>query len=148
MGRHLTDRDVVRVIELLDGWKDSLTWSKLIDVCRKRLGIQAVRQTLYRSVSIREAFELAKQRAKTNLPDLPIPSSLRAAAERIRRLEAENTRLHHQNDALLQQFVVWQYNAHLKGLSEQELNRALPEVDLGAKENRRSSSTSERVGGK
>jgi hypothetical protein len=141
MGRHLTDRDVERVIEILDGWKDSLTWSKLIDVCRKRLGIQAVRQTLYRSVSIREAFELAKERAKANLPDLPIPSSLRAAAERIRRLEAENTRLHRQNDALLQQFVVWQYNAHLKGMSEQELNRALPEVDLGVKRNSKSSSS-------
>ncbi len=26
MAKHLTDRDVERVVEILDGWRDKLTW--------------------------------------------------------------------------------------------------------------------------
>lgn len=35
------------------------------------------------------------------------------------------------NAELPQQFVVWQYNAHIRGLSDSELNKALPGVDRG-----------------
>lgn len=131
MGRHLTDRDVHRVLQLLDGWKGALTWDSLVEACAKRIGVRSVRQTLYRSVRIREAYELAKERSRSSIASVPLPSSLAAAAERIQRLEAENTRLRKENDGLLEQFVVWQYNAHVKGMTECELNSALPKVDLG-----------------
>lgn len=44
-------------------------------------------------------------------------------------LKAENERLKRENRDLLQQFVVWQYNAHVHGLSDQNLNKALPKID-------------------
>jgi hypothetical protein len=40
------------------------------------------------------------------------------AIERIARLERENERLKRENSELLQQFIVWQYNAHIHGLSD------------------------------
>ncbi len=53
------------------------------------------------------------------------------AMQRIARLEAENERLKHENNSLLEQFVVWQYNAHIHGMKDSELNRAQPAIDLG-----------------
>lgn len=44
--------------------------------------------------------------------------------ERIDRLKAEN-----ENNALLEQFARWAYNAHTRGLDEAFLNRALMPVD-------------------
>jgi len=32
---------------------------------------------------------------------------------------------------ILQQFVVWQYNAHIHGLIDLEFNKALPGIDRG-----------------
>jgi len=45
---------------------------------------------------------------------------MRVAAERIARLERENDRLKRENNELLEQYVVWQYNAHINGLSGRE----------------------------
>jgi len=45
--------------------------------------------------------------------------------ERIARLERENERLKRENAELLKQFVVWQYNTHIRGLSDYELNKTL-----------------------
>ncbi|MBB5940797.1 hypothetical protein [Xanthomonas sp. 3307] len=137
MGRHLRDRDVQRIVEILDGWKSELTWEALVQTCQKRLDLQPVRQTLYRSMRIREAYELAKARVRSDALSVPLPSSLRAAGERIVRLEAENARLRRENDGLMGQFVIWQYNAHLRGMFEAELNCPLPEVDLGLTQRRK-----------
>lgn len=59
---------------------------------------------------------------------------MRVAIERIARLERENERLKRENTELLQHYVVWQYNAHIHGLSERELNKALPGIDRGQTE--------------
>jgi hypothetical protein len=59
------------------------------------------------------------------------PPSMRVAVERIARLTVENERLKKENSALLEQFVVWQYNAHVRGLNDIDLNQPLLEVDRG-----------------
>jgi len=51
---------------------------------------------------------------------------LRLARDRIGRLEAENKRLIAMNDALLERFVTWSYNASLFGLDELKLDRPIP----------------------
>ena len=132
MGRHLTDADIVKITTLLDGWKGALTWERLCDECVTRIGFRPVRQTLSRAGPIQAAFEATKRRLRKRETDLTVPSSLRAAAERIARLEAENARLKLENVQLLNQFVVWQYNAHMMGLTKEQLNQDLPRVDLGA----------------
>jgi hypothetical protein len=54
---------------------------------------------------------------------------LRVASERIARLEAENQRLAAENNALLEQFARWAYNAHTRNLAKEFLNNPLPAVD-------------------
>ncbi len=58
------------------------------------------------------------------------PPNMQVAIERIARLTQENERLVKENSMLLEQFIVWQYNAHVRGLSDRDLNKALPRVDL------------------
>lgn len=58
-----------------------------------------------------------------------MPSSLAVAAQRIARLQIENDELKLKNDALLEQFAKWQYNAYKHGLKEHQLNADLPRID-------------------
>ncbi len=51
------------------------------------------------------------------------------AVERIKNLESKVQRLEEQNRALMEQFVVWQYNAYKHGIKEHQLNEALPRID-------------------
>jgi hypothetical protein len=132
MARHLTDRDIGRVVAILDGWKGKLTWEALIAACKPVIHTSPARQTLARSVRIDDAFRQTKRRLKAEPAAAPKAApSMRVAMECIARLTNENERLKCENDQLLEQFVVWQYNAHAKGLSERDLNNALPGVDRG-----------------
>jgi hypothetical protein len=132
MARHLTDSDVERVVELLDGWRGKLMWDALCGACLSVINRKPSRQTLDRSTRISSAFKATKERLKNELLEGPkLPPTLRAAAQRLERLTNENDRLKRENAQLLEQFVVWQYNAHCKGMTRDELCRPLPAVDLG-----------------
>lgn len=131
MARHLTDRDIEAVVGLLDGWKDKLTWDRLCDACEATLGTRPSRQTLHRHARIKEAYKLTKERLKDADESLSLPPTMKAAAERLARLEAENERLRRENESLLEQFVRWQYNAYARGLSDRDLNGPLPAIDRG-----------------
>jgi hypothetical protein len=131
LAKHLTDKDIERIIGILDGWKDKLSWEALCDACIPVIGSKPARQTLIKFVRITNAFNACKKRLKEDVPELRAPASMRVAIERIIRLERENERLKRENTELLQQFVVWQYNAHIRGLSNHELNKALPGIDRG-----------------
>ncbi len=131
MAKHIGDADVERIIEILDGWKEKLGWENLCEACAPAIGTKPARQTLMKFVRIKNAFIAAKKRLKAGVPVLPTPPTMRVAIERIARLERENERLKLENTELLQQFVVWQYNAHVHGLSDRELTKALPKIDRG-----------------
>lgn len=131
MSRHLNEQDIDRVVELLDGWKGKLTWELLCDACERTINTRPTRQTLAKFQRIAGAYKAIKERGREEAESLSIPPSLNAAAERIERLTRENERLKRENNELLEQFVVWQYNAHAKGLSEYDLNQGLPGIDRG-----------------
>ena len=131
MAKHLTDKDIEQIIGILDGWQDKLSWEVLCDACLPVIGTKPARQTLIKFVRITNAFNACKQLLKEDVPELRAPPSMRVAVERIARLERENERLKRENAELLQQYVVWQYNAHIHGLSNRELNKALPGIDRG-----------------
>jgi len=131
LAKHLTDADVECIIEILDGWKEKLNWEFLCDACLPVIGTKPVRQTLMKFARIKNAFIATKKRLKAGIPKLAAPPSMRVAIERIARLERENERLKRENIELLQQFVVWQYNAHIHNLSDHELRKALPRIDRG-----------------
>ncbi|HUZ97255.1 MAG TPA: hypothetical protein VMU57_20310 [Edaphobacter sp.] len=130
MAKHLSDRDIECVVGILDGWRDKLTWEALSAACQPVIGTAPARQTLHRFIRITDAFKAAKIRLKSNQPEIKTPS-MRVASERIARLIVENERLKRENSRFLEQFVVWQYNAHVKGLSDIDLNKALPAIDRG-----------------
>ncbi|MEV8470507.1 hypothetical protein [Ralstonia sp. UNC404CL21Col] len=135
MARHLTDDDILRIVQLLDGWQGKLTWDALSQACAPIIGLSPTRQTLYHCARVQQAFAGCKERLKSGVSEsLASPGSIRIAAERIARLENENARLRRENSALLQQFVVWQYNAYAMGILDRDLNRALPKIDRGTTE--------------
>jgi len=131
LAKHLTDKDIEQIIGILDGWHDKLSWEALCDACLPVIGTKPARQTLIKFVRITNAFNACKKRLKEDVPELRAPQSMRVAIERIARLERENERLKRENTELLQQYVVWQYNAHIHGLNDRDLNKSLPGIDRG-----------------
>jgi hypothetical protein len=130
MARHLSSKDIAAVVDILRGWtRDRLTWELLCDEVALVLQSRPARQTLYARTEIRSAYVARKKGLKDDKSSLPQPSSLTVAALRISRLEAENAELRNINSSLLEQFVVWQYNAYKFGVSDVQLNEELPTID-------------------
>jgi hypothetical protein len=127
--RNLSEDDLQAIIEMLDGWAGPLTWKLLIDAVYSRLRNRYTRQALHKHQRIRIAFEVRKKNPDQGEQRPRGSVQLQKAMERITRLEAENQRLQRENDLLLEQFARWAYNAYVKGISESELNRPLPEID-------------------
>lgn len=130
-GKNLTDDAIEQIVRLLDGWEGKLTWEALIDATVTRLHCKYTRQALHKHERIRAAYVLRKEslggQKKTSLPCGSGP--LTDATARIARLEAENQRLEAENQRLLEQFVVWAYNAHTRGLDKEFLSQPLPRVN-------------------
>ena len=51
------------------------------------------------------------------------------AGDRIAMQQSEIESLKQKNSALLEQFVIWQYNAYKYGMKEYQLNEPLPRID-------------------
>jgi hypothetical protein len=134
MAKHLTEVDIEKILHTLDGWEGRLTWEALCDSMRPLIGTRPTRQTLSAHVKIQEAFQHKKGRRDLTNVRAKVPVSLTVAAQRIKRLEEENARLKNENERLLEQFVIWQYNAYCHGLTEQQLAAALPRARRGSSE--------------
>jgi len=132
MAQHLTDQDIQNIVELLDYWPvdQKLTWELLCKAIELQLEFvpAPTRQTLQKYVRIKNAYDQCKKpkatRVKCN-PKQKLPASLKIAQTRIEALEVKNARLEKENAMLLEQFVVWQYNAHKYGLSIAKLNEPM-----------------------
>ena len=129
MAKHISDKDVKTVKGILDGWQGKLTWDLLVDALESRSGFRTTRQALSRNESIKEAFKDRKKELSDGTINRSRPQSLKLATDRIWRQQVEIERLTRENERLLEQFRVWQYNAHKYGLSEDKLNEAMPKVD-------------------
>lgn len=133
MARKITDKDVQKIVEIIDGWCGKLTYDKLIDATQIPLRKRLTRQALFAHTRIRDAFDNRKKTLRGSTTGKLVKSvELQKALERISRLESENNRLKNENEALLAQFVRWAYNAHSKGLSLEFLNMSLPDIDRRA----------------
>lgn len=130
MAKHLRPSDVTAIVNMIDGWpKDKLTWNDICEAALKIIGSTPTRQTLNAHALIKAAYEARKSGLKVSAPKTAMPSSLAVAAQRISRLQIENESLRAKNDALLEQFVKWQYNAYKHGVKEHQLNADLPRID-------------------
>ena len=133
MAQHLTDKDIENIVELLDYWSldEKLTWERLCKAIELQLELvpAPTRQTLQKYARIKNAYDQCKKPSKalninTNNRN-KLPASLKIAQTKIEALEAKNARLEKENAMLLEQFVVWQYNAHKYGLSIAKLNEPM-----------------------
>lgn len=129
MAKHLTDNDINKIIGILDGWQGKLTWDALCEAASAHVGKRPTRQSLNAHKKIKMAFADKKERLKGSVEDIKTPPSLAIAGQRIKRLEEENARLKNENNRLLEQYVIWQYNAYRHGITEDKLNAALPVID-------------------
>lgn len=128
--KNLDDVGIKKIVEILDGWSEKLTWEMLIDAVELRLHNRYTRQTLHKHERIKNSFELRKAALAKGDEEVRIVRSpeLQKCLERIARLEAESKRLESENKLLLEQFARWAYNAHTRGLDFIFLNRSLPPV--------------------
>lgn len=131
MAKHLTKIDIDAILNIIAAFEGNakLTWENVCNECASIVGKKPTRQSLFANQTIREAYDAKKIILKTRGALNPKPSSLGIAAERIAKLQKEVELLKKKNDALLQQFVVWQYNAYKYGLKEYQLNEPLPRID-------------------
>jgi hypothetical protein len=131
--KNISVDDIEAIVGILDGWKGALTWNALISCIELRMYSKYTRQALSGHDRIAQAF----QQRKKNLKERPSErsnqksSEFRVLQERLDRKDGEILRLRSENQRLIEQFVVWLYNAHLHGLTPEDLNRALPPTNRG-----------------
>ena len=135
MAKHLTDSDVVEIVELLQSWKFKLTWELLVQACEKSLGLTTTRQALNRKAQIKEEFDIRKRALKTGVDDTPKPNSIQQAHARIARLLKRNKELEEQNALYREKFLRWQFNAERYGVGKEQLEKPLMRPDLGSDKN-------------
>jgi hypothetical protein len=128
MAKHLSDNDIQNIVFLIDTWNGDvkLTWDKLCKQMLIRCGLAHTRQTIQSYHRIKSAFLKKKDKNKSPFLELKLPASLAIAARTIYKLNTEKDRLKRENDELLTQFLVWQYNAISNGISKNALDKPLP----------------------
>lgn len=133
MAQHLTDQNVQDIVEILDYWSPSekLTWEKLCKAIEVQLELipAPTRQTLQKFARIKNAYDLGKKSPIAlkilKEKEQKLPASLKIAQARIDALESKLERLEKENSKLLEQFVVWQYNAYKYGVSIDQLSEPM-----------------------
>lgn len=136
MAKHLTDKDINNVTELLDDWPTDakLTWEKLVEAVKHELNFTTTRQTLQKQARIKVAYAEVKAIVSGNVSQIKLsgkslPPSLKVAADRLEKQQRTIERLEHENQRLLEQFHTWLYNATQQGISIEQLNAPLPSKD-------------------
>ncbi|WP_081455965.1 hypothetical protein [Pseudogulbenkiania ferrooxidans] len=133
--KNLNDEIIEDIVRQLDGWTGKLTWELLIAAIAQRTRSTYTRQALHQHERIKRAYQLRKQALSATgykqprSADKLSPSEVETLLQRVQRLSAENTRLKAENERLLEQFAIWAYNAHSRGLDLDFLSRPLPRVD-------------------
>ncbi len=122
----LTGDRVEATIKILDEWSGKLTWELLIKAVEEATGITYSRFTLMDREQIADAFALRKRLSPATATTTPRDERVRAALEQVERYRMKVARLEQENQALLEQFVIWATNAERKGVTMSMLNAPLP----------------------
>ena len=129
---NLTSLRVDNVVELIRAWQGRLTWPALIEAIAQKFGTTYTRQALFKHDRIRIAYENCRDAAHAKIrtaPGRPMSAALKAAMDRIHRLERENSELRKQEMLLLEQFHRWVYHASSRGLTQEFLDQPLPPLN-------------------
>jgi hypothetical protein len=126
-GNRLSREAIVDIEDELTNWsKPKITWNAVVTRVAALIGKRFSRQALESHPEIYGAYVDAKKRLRNGLP----PAKRKPLAERVTALQAENKRLREENDALVEKFVTWLFNAESYGLRTDQLNAPLPPARL------------------
>ncbi|MGY3505196.1 hypothetical protein [Bradyrhizobium sp. USDA 4471] len=128
-GDRLSNEDIAAIVADLRDWsRPKITWHAVVSRVQGLLRRRFSRQALEAHPPIYRAYVEAKSRLRKGLP----PAKRKPLAERIEALQAENKRLHQDNEVLLEMFVTWLLNAESYGVRAEQLDEPLPTAALAS----------------
>lgn len=127
----ITEENLEDIIMLIKTWEGKLTWKLLCSKFSELLNIKSIeRQSLSNYPDIQKAFSQQKQKMKEDAKKEPVPNvTMDYLLKQVNNLKAQVQRLEEINERYKQQFIVWQYNAYMHGMTQDTLNKPLIAVN-------------------
>lgn len=127
----VTEENLEDIIILINTWEGKLTWDLLCSKVSELLNVKSIeRQSLANYLDIQKAFSKRKQKIKEDAKANPEPNvTIDYLQKQVNNLKAQVQRLEEINERYKQQFIVWQYNAHMHGITKDKLNKPLVAVN-------------------
>ncbi|WP_304666532.1 hypothetical protein [Neisseria bergeri] len=127
----ITEENLEDIIMLIKTWEGKLTWKLLCSKVSELLNIKSIeRQSLSNYPDIQKVFSQQKQKMKENAKKEPVPNiTMDYLLKQVNNLKAQVQRLEEINERYKQQFIVWQYNAYMHGMTQDTLNKPLIAVN-------------------
>ena len=127
----ITEENLEDIIMLIKTWEGKLTWNLLCSKVSELLNIKSIeRQSLANYPDIQKAFSQQKQKMKGDAKKEPVPNvTMDYLLKQVNNLKAQVQRLEEINERYKQQFIVWQYNAYMHGMTQDTLNKPLIAVN-------------------
>ena len=127
----ITEENLEDIIMLIKTWEGKLTWNLLCSKVSELLNIKSIeRQSLANYPDIQKAFSQQKQKIKEDAKQEPVPNvTMDYLLKQVNNLKAQVQRLEEINERYKQQFIVWQYNAYMHGMTQDALNKPLIAVN-------------------
>ncbi|WP_250314156.1 hypothetical protein [Neisseria sp. Marseille-Q6792] len=127
----VTEENLEDIIMMIKTWEDKLTWDLLCSKVSELLNVKSIeRQSLANYPDIQETFSKQKQKLKEKAKANPEPNvTMDYLQKQVKNLKAQVQRLEEINERYKQQFIVWQYNAYMHGMTQDTLNKPLIAVN-------------------
>ena len=126
----ITEENLEEILLLINTWDSKLTWDLLCHKVAELLNVRSIeRQSLANYPDIQKAFSKRKQKIKEQEAAIPEKNvTIDYLKKQVNNLKAQVQRLEEINDRYKKTFIIWQYNAYMKGMTENDLNKPLVAV--------------------
>ena len=127
----ITEENLEEILLLINTWDSKLTWDLLCHKVAELLNVRSIeRQSLANYTDIQKAFSKRKQKIKEQEAAIPEKNvTIDYLKKQVNNLKAQVQRLEEINDRYKKTFIIWQYNAYMKGMTENDLNKPLVAVN-------------------
>lgn len=127
----ITEENLEEILLLINTWDSKLTWDLLCHKVAELLNVRSIeRQSLANYPDIQKAFSKRKQKIKEQEAATPEKNvTIDYLKKQVNNLKAQVQRLEEINDRYKKTFIIWQYNAYMKGMTENDLNKPLVAVN-------------------